>query len=96
MGILNKIDFKEIDLTKQTINYKKMGKLTVQSFIYKTFDICDVVGVGQAEFMHPQMKKLIQCFLRQIRFEIRGDDSYLTPKKMGDIDDVFDEYLNEN
>jgi len=30
MGILNKIDFKEIDLTKETINYKKMEKLTLQ------------------------------------------------------------------
>jgi len=96
MGILNKIDFKEIDLTKEIINYKKMEKLTVKSFINKTFDICDVAGVGQAEFMHPQMKSLIGAFLKQIRFEIRGDDSYLTPKKMGDIDDVFDEYLNEN
>jgi len=30
MGILNKTDFKEIDLAKQTINYKKMEKLTLQ------------------------------------------------------------------
>jgi len=30
MGILNKIDFKEIDLTKEIINYKKMEKLTLQ------------------------------------------------------------------
>ena len=30
MGILNKTDFKEIDLIKQTINYKKMEKLTLE------------------------------------------------------------------
>lgn len=30
MGILNKTDFKEIDLKKQTINYNKMEKLTLQ------------------------------------------------------------------
>jgi len=30
MGILNKTDFKEIDLTKQTINYNKMEKLTLE------------------------------------------------------------------
>jgi len=30
MGILNKIDFKEIDLAKQIINYKKMEKLTLE------------------------------------------------------------------
>lgn len=31
MGILNKIDFKEIDLTKEIINYKKMEKLISQT-----------------------------------------------------------------
>jgi len=30
MGILNKTDFKEIDLAKQIINYKKMEKLTLE------------------------------------------------------------------
>lgn len=33
--------------------------------------------------------------LKQIRDEIRGGDSYFMPKKMSDIDNVFDKYLNE-
>jgi hypothetical protein len=35
----------------------------------------------------------IVTLLKQIRDEIRGGDSYFMPKKMSDIDNVFDKYI---
>ena len=68
-------------------------KITIERFIEETFLICDVSGVGQAKMMKPEMKRIINVFLEQIKDEIKELELY--QYNISKIDDVFNKYLNE-
>ena len=79
-------------------------KITIERFIDETFSICDVSGVGQVKNMMPEMKRIINVFLKQIRDEMYNkatpfEDSsgYIYSKTlfMSEVDEVFNKYLNE-
>ncbi len=75
MGILNKTDFKEIDLAKQTINYKKMEKLTLQDcFKYPNARIERITEKSVGDVFYDNVFELIY---RQGDFDSRTNTNTL-------------------
>jgi len=70
-------------------------KITIERFIEETFLICDVSGVGQAKMMKPEMKRIINVFLEQIKDEIISSTYSYNFISQRNIENVFNKYLNE-
>lgn len=69
-----------------------MEKLTVEIVASNIeIELTKVIDFGTNPYIIAEIKNL----LKRIRDEIRGGDSYFMPKKMSDIDNVFDKYLEE-
>lgn len=100
MGILNKIDFKEIDLTKETITYKKMEKLTLQDcFKYPNARIFDYTSskdnptIYSNVFLNVIRKSFPTCNSLSSRKYIYSigefDGAYIQYTKQEDFEDYY-------
>ena len=71
-------------------------KITIERFIEETFLICDVSGVGQVKTMKPEMERIINVLLEQIRDDLKNEfDKGLEHSEYVVVDKVFNKYLNE-